>query len=773
MPEVIRHPERVEYSGFRLKACRNDDVKTIMRLLICSCILLLTGPCAVVPHAQAQSQTGLEAKNILILHSHEANAPVFIGTDKGLLTSLESGGVPRLNQIFESLELRRYPFPEHRRLLVEQMRLRYSQRKFDMIVTMYPEALEFVLKDGRDIFSDVPILALHLPQSFELPRTDRLIIGHSVSFDIIETLEIALKLIPGAKRVYVASGAHPVDRRIEDQARRDLKKLETRLEFHYLSSMPLDEILTTLSSAPPDAIILQLIFSQDVSGRSYTAQNLTQQLSQAASAPIFGLLDVALGHGIAGGYLINFENIGMKAGELILDIIRGTAITQNPPKTLDVPSQHMFDWRQLNRWKLSVGDLPEGSIIINRGFTLWDLKYYIIAALSFILAQSGLILMLLVQKRRRQSAEESLRQKTEELDRFFNVTLDLLCIANTGGYFLRLNPAWEKALGYSREELMANRFFDFVHPDDLAGTQEAVSKLASQQELVNFRNRYRCRDGTYRCLEWAAAPLGALIYAAVRDLTERLEVETEAQQRREELAHMARVATMGELTTSLAHEINQPLSAIMSNAQAAKRYLKAPTPDMAEIEEILDDIVQEGSRAGEVINRLRKLLKKSKIEIESMDLNSVFREIVTLLNYDAVMRDVKIELELDPQLPFVRGDRIQLQQVALNLVLNALDSITEVPQGERRVLIRTSRKDSLALAEVKDSGKGISLEEIEKVFTPFFTTKAQGMGVGLSISRSIISRHQGQIWAENNPEGGATFYFSLPSATGEMILRQA
>ena len=145
--------------------------------------------------------------------------------------------------------------------------------------------------------------------------------------------------------------------------------------------------------------------------------------------------------------------------------------------------------------------MPKGSIIVNREFTLWDLKYYIIAALAFILAQSLMILMLLAQKRRRKSAEESLRQKTEELDRFFSVTLDLLCIANTGGYFLRLNPAWEKVLGYSREELMANRFFDFVHPDDLASTQEAVSKLASQRELVHFENRYRCKDGSYRFLE--------------------------------------------------------------------------------------------------------------------------------------------------------------------------------------------------------------------------------------------------------------------------------
>lgn len=741
--------------------------------LFCFYITVFCGPCPCVTHAQVQSQTGLETKTILVLHAFEANVPVFVGTDKGLSTTLESNGISGLNQFFESLDLRRNPSPEYRKLLVEKMRMQYGRSKLGVIVTMWPEALEFLLKDCRDIFPDVPILALYLPEGFRLPKTNRRIIGHSTKTDILGTFEIALKLVPGAKRIYVVSGIHEVDKKIEDRARRELNRWETRLEFHYLSQMPFEDMLATISTAPPDSIILALVLAQDITGTSFTSVKVAQRLSQVSKAPVFGLLDAALGHGIVGGSLINFENIGKKAGELILDILRSTPANPALTNTLDLHSLPMFDWRQLKHWNLSESALPEGSIIVNREFTLWDLKYYIIAALAFILAQSFLIFKLLTQNRRRQSAEESLRQKTEELEKFFSVTLDLLCIANSSGYFLRLNPVWEKVLGFSREELMADRFFEFVHPEDWDKTQEAVSNLASQEELVNFENRYRCRDGTYRCLEWTAIQVDEMIYAAARDITERLQAEAEARQRREELAHMSRVATMGGLTTTLAHEINQPLSAIMNNAQAAKRYLKAPTPDMAEIGEILDDIAKEGSRASEIINRLRNLLKKSKIEIEPMDLNSVFQEIVTLLNSDAVMRDVKIELELDPQLPFVRGDRIQLQQVALNLVLNALDSVAEGPQEVRRVLIRTSRKDTVALAEVKDSGKGISQEEIEKVFTPFFTTKPQGMGVGLSISRSIISHHQGQIWAVNNPEGGATFYFSLPAATDEMILRQA
>lgn len=728
-------------------------------------LLLSNGPFVGVTHAQVQPPTGMETKNILILHSHEANAPVFLGTDRGLISALESGGIPRLNQIFESLELRRYPFPEHRRHLVEQLRLRYSQRKFDMIVTMYPEALEFLLKDCQDIFPDVPILGLYLPQSFELPQTGRHIIGHSVTFDLVETFELAMKLVPGAKRVYVVSGTHDVDRRIEGQARRDLKKWESHLEFHYLSHMHFEDILNKLSNSPPGTIILQLIFSQDVAGKSYITPNLTKQLSQAASAPIFGLLDVAIGHGITGGYLINFENIGTKAGELVLDILRDTPTSHSAPNFLKVPSLPMFDWRQLNRWDLNEGALPEGSIVINREFTIWDLKYYVIGAGAFIMMQSLLIAMLVAQKRRRISAEGSLRQKTEEMDQFFTVTLDLLCIAHIDGYFLQLNPAWEKVLGYTREELMAKRFLDFVHPDDLASTHDAVDKLASQRVLVNFENRYRCKDGSYRLVEWTAAPVGKLIYAAARDLTERVEAEAEARQRRDELAHLARVTSMGELTASLAHEINQPLSAIMSNAQAAKRYLKAPIPDMAEIEDILNDIIKEDNRASEVIKRLRALLKKGKIELEPMDLNSVLRETAALINGDAVVRDIRIDLELDPQLPFVKGDRVQLQQVVLNLVLNAFDAIDERPRGERRILIRTGLKHSKVLSAVTDNGIGVVTGDAEKVFEPFYTTKAQGLGMGLSICRSIIIHHQGQIWAENNPDGGTTFYFTLPAST--------
>jgi PAS domain S-box-containing protein len=718
--------------------------------------------------AQGQPQPSMETKNILILHSHEANAPVFLGTDRGLSATLESGGIPRLNQFFDSLDMRRNPGPEYRRLLVEGIGLRYSHIQFDMIITMYPEALEFVVKDCREIFPGVPILAMYLPKGYEVPKTNRRIIGHSASVDVIGTIEIALELVPGAERVYVVSGDHEVDKMIRDLARRDLKEWESRLEFRYLDRMSFEDILNVLSTAPPDSVVLLLVYTKDIIGRSYTSPNLTQRLSRVSTAPIFGVLDAALGYGIIGGSLINFERIGVKAGELVLDILRGTPTPESIPGFLDAPPVPMFDWRQLRRWKLSEAASPKGSIVINREVTFWDFKYYIVGGLAFVIAQSFLIAGLLINLRHRRSAEESLRHKTEELDQFFSVTLDLLCVANTEGYFLRLNPAWETILGYSSEELTSKRFFDFIHPDDLGKTQEIVSTLASQKDVVSFENRYRCKDGTYRHMDWTAAPAGNLIYAAARDITERLKADAEARQRREELAHVARITTMGELTASLAHEINQPLAAIRSNAEAAQRFLSQATPDISETRQILDDIIRDDRRASQVVQKVRALVRKEKPRQEFLDLNKAIQEIVALIREDSLLQGLFITLESGPDLKMIRGDRIQLQQVILNLILNGAAAMRNCPRDRRKIIIRTAMQDGKAVKmSVTDFGTGIDENNIERLFEPFYTTKPEGLGMGLSISQGIVKAHSGTMEASNNPGGGATFAFTLPAHEGD------
>lgn len=229
------------------------------------------------------------------------------------------------------------------------------------------------------------------------------------------------------------------------------------------------------------------------------------------------------------------------------------------------------------------------------------------------------------------------------------------------------------------------------------------------------------------------------------------------------LAHLNRVAAMTELATSIAHELNQPLAAILSNAQAARRLLQKSPPDVAEAIAALGDIVDDDRRAGTIIQRMRAMLKKGAPGAGAQDLNALAGEVARLVGNDALLRGAVLRLELAPLLPRVRGDGIQLQQVLLNLVVNALDAVADRPAGGRLVVVRTSceGKDRVVLS-TEDSGKGIAPEDRERVFEAFYTTKAEGLGVGLAISRTIVEAHGGRLWAESNPGAGATFRCALP-----------
>ncbi|HZF51706.1 MAG TPA: ATP-binding protein [Polyangiaceae bacterium] len=230
------------------------------------------------------------------------------------------------------------------------------------------------------------------------------------------------------------------------------------------------------------------------------------------------------------------------------------------------------------------------------------------------------------------------------------------------------------------------------------------------------------------------------------------------------LAHLNRVAAMTELATSIAHELNQPLAAILSNAQAARRLLQKSPPDVAEALAALGDIVDDDRRAGTIIQRMRAMLKKDAPSAGAQDLNALAGEVARLVGNDALLRGAVLRLALAPGLPRVRGDGIQLQQVLLNLVVNALDAVADRPAGGRLVVVRTSceGRDRVVLS-IEDSGKGIAPEDMERVFEAFYTTKTEGLGVGLAISRTIVEAHGGRLWAENNPGNGATFRCSLPA----------
>jgi PAS domain S-box-containing protein len=251
--------------------------------------------------------------------------------------------------------------------------------------------------------------------------------------------------------------------------------------------------------------------------------------------------------------------------------------------------------------------------------------------------------------------------------------------------------------------------------------------------------------------------------ALARDVTEQHRAEMETQLLRQELAHYSRVETVSALTASIAHELNQPLAAILSNAQAALRLMRGGSLDLKELREILDDIVADDNRAAAVIRSVRSLLKKDECESHPLLLNDLITDVLPIVRNDALIKGVSITLDLSSPMPPVKGNRIQLQQVILNLVINAFEAI-EASEGHRNLVIRTRQGEGTMILDVSDSGPGIPSDKIVSIFEPFVTTKTTGLGIGLPLSRSIVTAHEGRLWAENNSEGGATFHMALPVA---------
>lgn len=336
--------------------------------------------------------------------------------------------------------------------------------------------------------------------------------------------------------------------------------------------------------------------------------------------------------------------------------------------------------------------------------------------------------------------------------------------------------ATEKArtlYGFSLDEpIPFEKFVSRLHPDDLDWVVHASRKCL--QEGVDFRHDYRIvlPDGSMRWLkvvgkvfsEPVAKPKG--LTGVSVDITEHKLAEHEIERQRNELAHISRASTLNQLASSIAHELNQPLGAILRNAEAGELFLQGPSPDLEEVRAILADIRRDNQRAGEVIERMRALMKQRQAERRRLDLDLLSDETLALVQSDAERRRVRLARESDRALPPVHGDQVQLQQVLLNLLLNAMEALGDNPPARRLVTVRTRSTNSMVEVTVSDSGCGISENELLRVFEPFFTSKPNGLGMGLAISRSIIEAHGGRLWAENNVAGGTTFSFTLPAAKG-------
>jgi PAS domain S-box-containing protein len=333
------------------------------------------------------------------------------------------------------------------------------------------------------------------------------------------------------------------------------------------------------------------------------------------------------------------------------------------------------------------------------------------------------------------------------------------------------NPSFRNMTGYAKREILGRDYFSLYGAKADPRIVEEIKRTLDHGEyfngeLVNFK-----KNGDKYWSQLRIAPMRGSAKVITHfvgiqaDVTLMRQRDLEIKEQRDELLHVTRVGKLAEFVSSLAHEISQPLTAILSYAQAALRILADREP---KIREILQYIVDDDQRAVAVIGRMRSLLKKSESEMKPLDLNALVGDTLSLIATDAAVRNCALTADLAPGLPTVRGDRIQLQQVLLNLFSNCFDAMEGVA-GTSSILITTSRKDADALlVAVKDSGSGIPPENLSKLFTHFFTSKPDGLGMGLSISRSIVEAHGGRLEGENNPDRGATFHFTLPIARPEV-----
>jgi PAS domain S-box-containing protein len=338
------------------------------------------------------------------------------------------------------------------------------------------------------------------------------------------------------------------------------------------------------------------------------------------------------------------------------------------------------------------------------------------------------------------------------------------------GTFDFINRPWLEYLGCSWEELTGRGGLrTVVQPDDIEQADVRWRETRTTGRHIDHELRMRRADGQYRWFLTRALPLhderGDIVrwYGTATDIEDRKRAEEARLRAQSDLAHVSRVTTMGELTASLAHEVNQPIAASLMNAGSALRWLGADPPNLEEARAAASRIVSDGTRAGEIISRMRAFFEKRPPQREWVDVNDLIREMVVLLRGEATRYAISVRTELAADLPRVMGDRVQLQQVLMNLIMNSIDAMKDV-KGPRDLAITSQRGDNgQLLVSVSDTGVGLPLQQTDQIFNAFFTTKEHGIGMGLSISRSIVESHGGRLWADDHTSRGASFFLTLPA----------
>jgi signal transduction histidine kinase len=581
-------------------------------------------------------------QRVLLVFGHNPNAPGAVAFSQGVQQRFVTKRYPSIEFFMEAVDYDRFPDRARWPEIARAFAAKYRQAPPHAIVAEGSAALLFTAYHLRPHFPHVPIV---YGNTFD-PIVDYAglppnITGRRMVPGFVETLDLAKRLLPRAERVVVIGGSTATDSMLLNTALRVLRPHAGDMELIGLQDWTYPSLLSALRRLPERTIVILSSFRSDLRGYVFSSGDLIASMTTVSSVPVFGIARNWVKDGVVGGAVLDFGSEGVETGRLLEAVLnRRPESLLPPPETASSPL--IVDWRQLQRWGLSEAALPPGTEVLFREPGVWmRYRIAIITAAVVFLAQLTLIVLLLLERRKRQRAQLTV----------------------------------EEARG--------------------------------------------------------------------------------------QVTHIARVATVGQISAAVSHELRQPLTAIHASAQAGGLLLQQPQPDVAELREIFDNIVSADERAVELIDHIRGLLRNELPQRGHVDLNQVVRQATQLLEREIRARGVELEMCLDDSLSPIDGDGVQLQQVALNLALNALDAAAS-HDGERRVTLGTREGITEVEMYVRNSGPGLTRDVRSHLFDAFFSTKKQGLGMGLAIVRMIVERHQGVVRGENHPEGGVVFKVILP-----------
>jgi signal transduction histidine kinase len=614
-----------------------------------ACLLVVIAALCVA----AKPLDAAEPRRILLLHAYNYTLPQAYLLADAARERLNQRSPQKIELYGENLDLIRFPEAGQQQLIADFLRERYAQKQPHLVMVLGGEALPFVVRHRAKFAPGVPVVFVGTSRvtlsTMQLPAD---VTGHAgdQAATVGNTLALAERLQPSARRLYIIAGSGPNDRRWQEIVRTALGSRLQKFETTYLYERSYDELLAEVSQIPRDSIVIMLTVIRDRAGRLLIPWEVTREVLKVSQAPIYSPHIFPPVQGLIGGFIETDESMARVGADIALEVLDGKNPATIPPRAAE--GHYRVDHRALQRFGLSESDLPAGTVVLNKELTLWDqYRAQVIGAAAIVLLQTALIAGLLIERERRRRA-------------------------------------------------------------------------AARAETA------RAETGQYR----------------------------------ENLAHLARVHTAGEMSTAIAHEVNQPLAAIKNYAFAARLRLAGGFDDPAKFEELLDKIETQASRAGDVLHSLRAMMKKHESEPARVEVGQLIADTLKLVEMETRKGDIRLETSIAPDLPPVFVDGIQIQQVVLNLTRNAIEAMDEAGQEDSVITVgvRGNGHGEIAVS-VADRGPGIAPDDTERIFDPFYSTKAGGLGVGLSLCRAIIEAHGGRLWLNPNAGGGSIFQFTLPA----------